>query len=154
MGLSQSELAARAGVSLATVQNVEAGKANPELSTLQTLLAALGMELQLIETRIDWDSLSQVGVPLTGQIEHPVRVRATPENLRHVLSRLSSGLGHLSRDGRERKALVSFLWALKNHFPSFWDGVDQALHDWLRKNQRMVSAKLARIATARLAEYL
>jgi transcriptional regulator with XRE-family HTH domain len=44
-GWSQTELAQRCGVHLNTVSQVERGSADPRLSTLQALAAALGLSL-------------------------------------------------------------------------------------------------------------
>ena len=50
--LSQSDLAARAGLSRMTVQKIEAGAIDPRLSTLLVLLRALGLDLLLVPTAI------------------------------------------------------------------------------------------------------
>jgi len=63
-GLTQTELAHRSGVSLPTVQNLEAGRANPTLATLQAVLNALGLELSLEPRSADWDELALCGAPL------------------------------------------------------------------------------------------
>jgi len=44
-GLSQAELAGRAGVSRMTVQKVESGAIDPRMSTVLVLFRALGLEL-------------------------------------------------------------------------------------------------------------
>lgn len=50
--ISQFDLAEMAGVSLATVKDIERGKGNPSLQTVEKILAVLGMEItyQLIQT--------------------------------------------------------------------------------------------------------
>jgi transcriptional regulator with XRE-family HTH domain len=53
-------------VSLPTIQNIEAGRANPELETIQKLLHVLGIETQWTARKVDWDFLSTCGVPLLG----------------------------------------------------------------------------------------
>lgn len=45
-GLYQHELAARAGLSVQTVRNVEAGRHEPELPTLRKVARALGVSLR------------------------------------------------------------------------------------------------------------
>ncbi len=50
--LSQSDLAARAGLSRMTVQKIEAGAIDPRLSTLLVLMRALGLDLLLVPTAI------------------------------------------------------------------------------------------------------
>ena len=43
--LSQKDLAEMSGVSLATVKDIERGKCNPSLQTVEKILAVLGMEV-------------------------------------------------------------------------------------------------------------
>ncbi len=44
--LSQLDLAEMAMVSLATIKDIERGKGNPSLSTVQKILRVLGMEIE------------------------------------------------------------------------------------------------------------
>jgi XRE family transcriptional regulator, regulator of sulfur utilization len=46
-GLSQTELAARAGVPQADISRIERGKGNPTLSTLERVLNALHLQISL-----------------------------------------------------------------------------------------------------------
>lgn len=43
--ISQADLAEMAGVSLATVKDIERGKGNPSLQTTEKLLEVLGLEI-------------------------------------------------------------------------------------------------------------
>ena len=60
--VTQETLALLTGVSLRTIKQLEAGKGNPTLETIQKLADALGLELQLIikntsiENEVDNDS--------------------------------------------------------------------------------------------------
>ena len=45
LAISQSDLAEMAEVSLATVKDIERGKGNPSLSTVNKLLGVLGLEM-------------------------------------------------------------------------------------------------------------
>lgn len=45
LGISQNDLAEMAGVSLATVKDIERGKGNPSIQTLEKILSVLGMEV-------------------------------------------------------------------------------------------------------------
>jgi len=47
MQVTQQTLAEIAGVGLRTLKQIETGKGNPQLQTLQNLADALGMELKL-----------------------------------------------------------------------------------------------------------
>ena len=44
--LSQADLAEMAGVSLATVKDIERGKGNPSIRTVEKLLEVLGLEIE------------------------------------------------------------------------------------------------------------
>ena len=61
--VTQQTLALLTGVSLRTIKQLEAGKGNPTLETIQKLADVLGLELQLeikntsIENEVDNDSL-------------------------------------------------------------------------------------------------
>jgi transcriptional regulator with XRE-family HTH domain len=61
--VTQETLALLTGVSLRTIKQLEAGKGNPTLETIQKLADALGLELQLTikntstENEVDNDSL-------------------------------------------------------------------------------------------------
>lgn len=46
LNLSQSDLAEMADVSLATVKDIERGKGNPSICTVEKLLTVLGMEIK------------------------------------------------------------------------------------------------------------
>lgn len=53
-GLTQTELAVQAGVSLPSIQKMEAGRANPSLKTLRAVFKVVGVELVFkIEDRQD-----------------------------------------------------------------------------------------------------
>lgn len=47
LGISQQDLAEFAEVGIATVKDIERGKGNPSLQTLQKILAVLGLEMEL-----------------------------------------------------------------------------------------------------------
>ena len=61
--VTQETLALLTGVSLRTIKQLEAGKGNPTLETIQKLALVLGLELQLeikntnIENEVDNDSI-------------------------------------------------------------------------------------------------
>lgn len=44
--LTQTELAVRAGVSLPSIQNMEAGRANPSLKTLEKVFSIVGIRIE------------------------------------------------------------------------------------------------------------
>ena len=46
MNLSQQDLSEMAGISLSTVKDIERGKGNPSLSTVDKILEVLGIEIE------------------------------------------------------------------------------------------------------------
>ena len=52
-GISQAELARRAGTSQSAVARIEAGRTSPTVETLERLAAALGLQLELDATETD-----------------------------------------------------------------------------------------------------
>ncbi len=157
LGLSQVALAAAAGVSLATVQNVEAGRSNPALGTLRSLLLPLGLDLEVVPAAADWDALADHGLPLAAR-RRP-RVIPVEATLPGLVRRAAAEVSRTPAvDGeRRRDALMALLLALRIHYPRLyqrWFGRSA----WLRAltpdepSGRII--KLARIARAALAEYL
>jgi transcriptional regulator with XRE-family HTH domain len=148
MGYSQSELAIKAGVGLATLQNIEADRANPSIKTLRTILKVLHIEIRFESTRrkADRKILLSLGLPLMGDEEGEyVRTRA------RLLTQLQT-LSFADFKGRELRALSSWLHAIRDHYPSFWEEVPARLKAWSQNQQ--VSPKLRRLALARLGSYL
>lgn len=48
LGISQLDLAEMAEVSPSTIKQIEAGNANPSLSTIEKIMEVLGMEVQYV----------------------------------------------------------------------------------------------------------
>jgi len=158
LGLTQSELSSRADVSLATVQNIEAGRANPSVGTLSRVLSVLGLELDIGPAPVDWDMLAALGIPLgsTGG----ATVRPTPELL---VRQLYLGLAELSRsradilDHRKLEAMQATLYALRAHFPEFharYFGRSLSARRLLPEKLSGRLIRLSRVAAANLAEYV
>lgn len=49
LGINQFDLAEMSGVSVATVKDIERGKGNPALSTVEKILEILGMEISYVD---------------------------------------------------------------------------------------------------------
>ncbi len=157
LGLTQSALADASGVSLATVQNVEAGRANPSLSTLTSLLAEVGLEVSLRAAAADWDALRGLGLPLAGP-RRGLR-RRDADALRREIGRAAQELATAGSrdDGRRSECLRALLLALDTHYPSVtrrWLASAPVVRSFLPTSPKGREIKLARIARARLAEYL
>ena len=158
LGLTQARLAERAGVSLPTVQNVEAGRANPAHRTLCRLLDPLGLSLEIGAPRGDWDALSAHGLPLGSGEARPARARAA-SLVRLVgdaaLDLARSAAGPATE--RRREALQALLLAIRTHFPSFFRrslGRSPAVRRVLPAEPSGRVLKLGRIARAEVARYL
>ena len=157
-GLTQAALARRAGVSLATLQNIEAGRANPALATLCKILSALGLELGVRPRAVDWDALGRLGLPLMQDrvAEGDADPTALPALVRHAALELTSHEVPVGA-ARRKDALLAMLWALRSHFPTTYDAWfggcrEVAALTPARPTGRVI--KLARIAKQRLAEML
>jgi len=158
LGLTQGELGVRADVSLATVQNIEAGRANPSVGTLARLLSELGLELDLRPVPFDWDMLAALGIPLGRS--GGTTIRPTPELLVRQLDLASVELSRTvadAQDERKLDALQATLHALRTHFPEFYARhfsrsglVRRLMPD--EPSGRLI--RLSRIAAANLAEYV
>ena len=53
LGISQIDLAEMAGISLATVKDIERGAGNPSMKTVTRILEVLGMEIEFRIRRIE-----------------------------------------------------------------------------------------------------
>lgn len=170
LGLTQSELAQRAGVSLPTIQNMEAGRANPSLATLNAVLDGLGLRLEIGARPVDWDRLAACGAPLmvreqTAELEptHASDDLSAPPDAEMLLANLRDACralhGHPAGPGdqRRREAVHALLLALKLHFPSFFKehlaGVEmyeEVLSDAISGR----TIRMTREAASSLARYL
>lgn len=117
LGFTQMQLASRAGISLPTLQNIEAGKANPSWDILAKLNHALGCEIQFKLQPVDWGCLSQIGVPLT-EPGKPLVFDADRSLLEFKKALHEFTTEKKPMMEREWEAFASFLWALRDHYPS------------------------------------
>lgn len=54
LNITQNDLAEFADVGISTIKDLERGKSNPSVSTLQKILEVLGLEMK-IEVKSDWN---------------------------------------------------------------------------------------------------
>ncbi len=153
-GWTQQNLAQEACISIATLQNIEADRANPAWDTLNSIFAALNLEVKINFNRNELEPFIPLGLPLLSQ---------TARNLKPISHAdferiMKNGVDHLNsirENSREEKALASFLWAIQDHFPSLWKKLDQRYKSWLRpKSDSARSIKLRRIALSHLGKIL
>lgn len=150
--LSQQDLANKAGLSLATVQNIEANKANPEWLTVQNLLEALGLELNTNYKHLDLENLIHLGCPLI--TDKKMQFKPNRYQLIHELNDLAIKTTSLKKDTRELAAVCSFLCAIRDHYPSVWKETPNNLKKWFKNNIQMTSIKLRRLSLEKLGSYL
>lgn len=151
--LSQQEMATRAGISLATLQNVEAGNANPSWSTLSALAEILGLYIRLIPRALAWDQLAHLGCPVSEQGEGNFITRPTREELIQVFNGFNPPKVAAS-SSREWSALYAFGAAIESHYPSVWKEINPAFVNWFGRQKTVPSPKLRRLALQRLGSYL
>lgn len=160
--MTQVGLAHASGVSLPSIQNIEAGRGNPGVQLLKPLFGALGLELEVRSLGADWNTLASLGVPLTAQVgKFPsTKPRADSGSLvRHLCLaalELSERGEELDRE-RKREAIAATLYTLHHHFPEFYRthcGRIPVLHRLLPSEISGHMIKLKRQVLARLAEYL
>ena len=149
--LSQLELASMAKVSLATLQNLEAGRGNPELKTILNLFSVLGLSIEVINRKPDWEKWISYGLPLISNKPHfiPVREKFVAEFLK-----LNPSPDFNDLDDRIKKAWVSFLCEVRDHYPRIFNR-NKKLEVWVLSHQdKFLSPKLRRISLAALGAYL
>ncbi len=151
LGLTQQQLATQAKVGIATVQNIEAGRGNPEVATLVNLLHVLGLEISCTEVKLDWNPLVISGLPLITGVKN-FEQRAHRSFLMKALLDISKVLNRVEPNSREALALASFIGAIKEHFASVWADLEPNLMNWSKHAPQ--SIKLRRISVDFLASYL
>ncbi|MFK8137982.1 MAG: helix-turn-helix domain-containing protein [Bdellovibrionales bacterium] len=162
LGLSQSSLAQLSGLSLASIQNMEAGKANLSISNLASLLEVLGFDLKLVRRQVEWEKLISYGLPILPANPVEKQIGTDLSVLESLL--VNACAEFIQRDGqknprkhlREREALESMMFAIKSHFPSFYKGLERykAVLDLTPEVITGKHIKLRRIALENLREVL
>jgi transcriptional regulator with XRE-family HTH domain len=153
IGLTQVELANLSHVGVATIQNIEAGKANLEVKTLEKILTVLGLELVAQRKQIDWNLWISLGVPLL-RSEQTEQVRPDKSLLLSALPELLETLVRLEKSTREHTALISFVWALRDHFPTAYGRISKKHRQKIEEQLSYGSPRLRRLSLARLEVYL
>jgi len=152
LGLTQVLLSKITGISLPTIQNIEAGKANPSIETLSKLFDALDIEWSLNNKGIDWDLLASCGLP--------VLQKELPNKLPHIdllvkeLHKLHKDIS-LKQDDRLRDAVQAMLLAMSIHYPKIYDSYfkkDFPIN--LLRNLDGRLNKLKRLSLIRLSRFL
>ena len=157
-GYSQVHLAGLSGVSLPTIQQIEAGTANPSFEIVARLARVLGLRVSIGAESPDWEVLAACGVPVTAKA---IVVSPNPEllctQLRLACTEIGAGNGNVPDGPRKAKALQATVWALSARYPAFYAkhfGGDAVVNGFLPKTPSGALIKLRRIVMAEFAKYL
>ena len=157
LGITQVQLAALTSISLPTIQQIEAGRANPAIGTVNSVFGALGLRLAYEPQAVNWSVLRAGGLPTGGNAEatRPPTADELIRELRHAL--LDYERGALAAAPRLKEALGATFAALQCHFPRSYArhfGRCKAAMELVQQLPRARLIKLKRLAHARLAEVL
>ena len=156
--MTQMLLAMKAGVSLPTIQNIEAHKTNPTLKLIEKIATPLGLGIHIDSIDPSWDYLIQFGLPLHSYHDQPEKKESFSF---HIFSQeIHKAIHFISinkNESRLAEAVFALLHALKNHYPTFFDYFfdHENIHEFLKG--KCVSGriiKLSRIALAKLVSVL
>ncbi|GEM_PF-2219887 len=117
--MTQVELAYQTGISLPTIQNIEAGKANPSLKTIEALFDVLNVKLLLTkENEMEYDWLVELGVPLPQKRRAPLR-----EDLIQYGDRLLARFLMCKSQSQEYAAFAAYFSCLQDHYPDIFNQI-------------------------------
>jgi transcriptional regulator with XRE-family HTH domain len=156
MRFSQARLSQESKVSLPTIQNIEANKANPTLDILEKLLLPLGVEFKLSPIPFDVNRAIALGVPLS-ESTSKVDIVVSASTLKLEARKWHRAFEMHSLSEREELSLVSFLMALKGHYPSFYeDEIKSPIFEQKISHYKTSGKviKLRRMALAQMSKYL
>lgn len=155
-GLSQVELAVLANVSLPTVQNIEASRANPSLETIKQLLGRLDLRLTLSPSEYDLDKLTRIGVPLMS-LKNQKKIALSNKLILQEVVRAACFLQETREiHSREVEAFEAYLLALQIHYPTLYNKAcrSEAVTRFVPHKITGKHIKLRRIAVRSLSELL
>lgn len=157
--MTQVELASMTHISLPTLQNIEGGKANPSLHTLEQIFSFFGLDLTFSQKEIDWELLSFWGLPLLQRSNVNRQLGSVREFTHLIKLACNSLLTDKDQSDYKRKldATQALLIAIQEHYPSTFRRYlekSKVTNDILPKqiDERLI--KLKRIALSFLSEKL
>lgn len=154
--ISQVKLAHESGVSLPTIQNIEAGKANPTIEVLEKLLRVFGLQFQIGVPEFDPHRASAFGVPIMADSSKAV-VIVNQGTLKIETRRWHQLLQDQKLSEREEVSIIAFLKALKDHYRTYYKNeiITPLFEKMIEKysgDGRVI--KLRRIALSNVSRYL
>jgi transcriptional regulator with XRE-family HTH domain len=154
LGISQVDLANKSNVGVATIQNIEAKKANPELSTIVRILNTLGLTLTIEKKSASWEQLIDFGVPLLGRISRK-DLKLAETDLVDLVNTIDWTKFKSIKDDRALAAVGSFFSAVDSHFPTTFAKFEAGFKAYaLISLIQLSTPKLRRIALSSLSNYL
>lgn len=159
LGLTQTQLAVRAGVSLPTIQRLEAKKGNPTVALLEKISAVLNCSVEAVSNEPDWDLLKRAGLPL--ETERGAETAEAPST-RALVEHLFRAVDYLTKHPspeteRLKEATAALIWAVEHYYRTFYlyHFKDPKIDFFLSKNpMRGRILKLMRIAASDLSGIL
>lgn len=169
-GLSQFELARLSNVSLASIQNMEAGIGNPTLSTVTSVSKVLGLKVELKTVPADWKLFAKCGAPimevLNGRLgkgyqsakpNADMLIRCILDVSLELMDNIIIENGNTFDFERKKDALQAILLALHDHYPTDFKNVvmkSPVVKSLYPKKVTGRLLKLRRLALASIAEYM
>lgn len=151
------KLAHESKVSLPTIQNIEAKNANPTIDVLEKLFFTLGLELILHPIQFDVEKAIALGVPLISSLKNFDVFKPSSTILKQEVRKWHYAFEGSSLSEREELAIVSFLVAIKDHYPTFYnDEIICPVFEKKIEEKRTLGKviKLRRMSLNNLSKYL
>ena len=160
-GYTQVGLAVKAQVSLPTIQNIEAHKANPTLELLEKMGVVLGFTIKISSVEPDWALLQQYGLPMVVQEGIILKEAFMPMLFaEQLLVAVHFVLETKNQDERLLEALIALLWSIKKHYFTYYqyfllsgdkEMVNTLLNQPIAPDRLL---KLSRIALSKISKVL
>lgn len=161
MGLSQQKLAELSSLSIATIQNLEAGKGNPTLEVIKSVSSILNFDLELLPQKTDWDSLCHYGLGLMAKNDETknLKKQRSKNGLKNLLISACLEIQNskiIIDKERYRVAVEALILALKNHYGKFFkENLNQPIiKEFIPKEITGKHLKLYRYSKDILGQYL
>ncbi len=118
LGLTQAQISQLSGVSLPTIQLIEAGRGNPSLRVLEPLLKSVGLKLIPKRKDTEWDVLCYMGLPIGEPFK---RLHGSFTFERFAMAIKHGCLEMLeSPEPRRIEALTAMIFTIRKHFPKWF----------------------------------
>ncbi|MBI2027054.1 MAG: helix-turn-helix domain-containing protein [Deltaproteobacteria bacterium] len=158
LGLTQMQLAITAGVSLPTVQNLEAGKTNPTIKLFEKITSSLGCSMDVNSLQPDWDYLIHYGLSVSSIQEASKDQTFSFQHFAQEIIKATDDVMLHQQAERFKEALLALLCTLQIHYPTYFDYFfsqnQKILYFMKQKMDRGRIIKLSRMSLAVISKYL